>query len=433
MFSRRTGIGWVVLAALMAGMLFVSVPPARAQDDADDTASDEADDNAPKEWPLVDYEDPGRYLQTVVVSPDGKEVYYNQYEQLVGDEWARSYWSYRITFHTLETESGTTFETREVLSKALNRHNDVVDVEFSPDGRYSLLTLMTKQYPAVVTFIVRDTKTGKMVNKIPNAGWAFAEWVGKKIAVTRLIDNTKFGFVTLYSATSKKGKRTKFRGRVLAANTKGSRLVMMANTTKPTLATDHKLAGVVVLNAANGEIIHRLQTEKFQRTTVAYMSPSGEYAAVGRICWDNVNYSTTAVYQMAIFSTEDPDKSLVIRRTSRIIPVAVTDEGKAVIITSPLGYSAGALKLVDINGKSRTLVPFSASGATVHGKMAYCVVRSGEEGPCMRAIPLNLDVELTDNELTAEERGDKPDSEIKDELEEDDEEDGDDDDGLFED
>ncbi|MHC4179999.1 MAG: WD40 repeat domain-containing protein, partial [Planctomycetota bacterium] len=396
MFSRQTGIWWVVLAALMAGMLFVAMPPAQAQDDADETDSEEANDDSPKQWPLVDYEDPGRFLQEVVVAPSGKEVYYNQYERLVGDEWARSYGTHRMSYHTLDTESGATYETREAFSKAINRHNDVVDIQFSPDGKYMLLTLMTKQYPAVITFIVRDAKTGKTVNKIANASWAYARWVGKKIAITRLIDNTKFGFVTLYSAKSKKGKRTKYRGRVLAANVKGDRLVMMANTTKPTLATDHRESGIIVLNAATGEIIHRLRAQKLQRTTLAYMSPSGEYAVVGRICWDNVNYSTTAVYQTAIFSTKDPDKSLVIRRTGRIMPVAVTDEGKAVVISSSSGYGAGALKLVDINGKSRTLIPFSATGATVHGKMAYCVVRSGAEGPTMRAVPLKLDVELTD-------------------------------------
>ncbi|MHC4562626.1 MAG: WD40 repeat domain-containing protein [Planctomycetota bacterium] len=392
MFSKRAGMWWTIPAALIWGMLFVSVSPAWSQD-AEDTASDEADDNAAKQWRLRGYNKSGSFPLGVVVSPDGKKVYYGQWAPADGQRWGPM-------FHTLEIDSGDIQETKEALSDAARLRNSITNVSFSPDGKHMLLTLRMNKYPSSVTFLVRDLTTGKTAS-IHAPGWASAEWVGKKIAVTQHDSDGNFGYVRLYSTNGKKMARTKFRGRVLTANPMGTRLVLMADPTDPTRITDQRRAGIVVLNADTNEVIHRLKAEDHQLTAAAFMSRSGDYAAVGRDWGDDPRFNA---FHLTLFTSEGPDTSLTIRRTSRITPVAVTDDGKTVIITCPSDARSGALKLMDTNGMSRTLVPSDVIGAAVRGKMLYYIACNNKGAPVMKVIRLNSDAPFTDDELTAEER-----------------------------
>ena len=394
---------WICLLAVgLLGAMCMFGLPVMAQDDGDDATAESDDQTAPPErdtteWVLPTYEQSPHWLQHMWVSPDGRYVYYDQWRRLRGDEARRSYFSYGITTNVLDTETGIIADISNELRREIAAHNDVASVTFSPSGEYQLMTLWTRQYPETVTFIIREVETWEVTGVIRNGNAAWASWMGNRIAVTRLVEG-KYGAIEVYNTRGRRTARTRIRGRVLASDDEGEILVLLADKDDPGRAIDRRTADVVVINARESEVLASLPCAPRQRTNVAYVSPEGNYVAVGRICFDYM--ADDVDYHLSVLST-DPEngESLTIhRRNDAIMRIAVTDEGGTIILTCGdySGRSFTSLKVMDLQANSRVIVPYRAAGAVMHGQEVFCIV--DDQTPYIAVSVPEMEGDMTGNE-----------------------------------
>ncbi|HDZ20030.1 hypothetical protein LCGC14_0095600 [marine sediment metagenome] len=392
---------WVVLISMgliLALVGFVADGP-RAHGQEDPPAGEEGEDGerTKDRWVLPSYVDPHPWLQYVRVSPNGKQVFYNQIRRLEGHEADQSWYSSRWCTYVLDTTSGMTDDAANTIDRKLTAHFDVYSIEYSPDNKLQLISLLRRTYPVRALFIVRNVKTGKIIAKIPQPERAWACWLGnKRLAVSRQIDK-KFGFVYMYSPKGKKLGRTKFRGRVLAADAAGKILVMMAHKADMTRGVTHAKADVVVLRASDGKVLRSVRNARRQKPVTAAISPSAKYVAIGQMCWDYNTVGTDHILNVMPVDPESEVKPLRISRRAPIMPISISDEGNTIILAeNPGGRTFGSVKYMNIEGKSRVIVPYNASGAQVHGDEVFCLVDA--DVPFIVATPLETEGDLTGDE-----------------------------------
>ena len=392
---------WVVLISMgliLALVGFVADGP-RAHGQEDPPAGEEGEDGerTKDRWVLPSYADPYPTLQYVWVSPNGKQVFYNQIRRLEGHEASQSWFSHSWCTYVLNTTTGMTDDAANTIDRKLTAHFDVFSIEYSPDNKLQLISLLRRTYPVRAMFIVRSVMTGKILARIPQPERAWACWLGNnRIAVSRQIEK-KFGFVYMYSPKGKKLGRTKFRGRVLAADAAGKTLVMMASKADMTHGVTHDKADVVVLRASDGKVLRSVPNARRQKPVAAAISPSAKYVAIGQMCWD---YGTTGTKHVLTVMPVDPEsevKPLRISRQAPIMPISITDEGNTIILAeSPGGRNFGSVKFMNIEGRSRVIVPYNACGAQVQGKEVFCLVDA--DVPFIVATPLETEGDLTGDE-----------------------------------
>jgi len=395
MFARKSL--WVLLGVvLLSAVLAISFAPARGQD-ADADAQDPAQaEDEPQKWSLHDYEDPFPYLQSLRVSPDSRLIYYSQMRELTGVEDMGSYWSKKWCTFVLNTEDGTTRDAAAAIDRSLTAHYDVFDVLFSPDGKYQLVSLWQRTKPMRTLFLVLDAKTQKVIGKIPQPDRGWGCWFGNdKLAISRIIDNN-YGYIYIFSPKGRQLAKTRYRGRVLTASTDGKVLAVMGRRHDPTSGVTHSNADVFAFSTETGEVLAYSKRLDRQRPAVAYISPEGKYVAFGRICWSYRDRLTEYELVVAPLTDDVGKKKLRIMRERPILPLAVTDDGHCIVLTRAYGGNMGAIKMLDLDGRSRVLVPFRGTGATIHKDKLYCLVAAGI--PYITAFPLETEGEMTGSE-----------------------------------
>ena len=174
MLGRSRLCLWLLAIALLGALCALGLPALAQDSDQDGAAADDAPpERDTTQWVLPTYQQSARWLQQMWVSPDGQFVYYDQYRRLSGAEARRSFFSYGITTNVLDTETGIIVDISDELRREIAANSDVASVEFSPDGEYQLMTLVTRQYPEIFTFIIREVETWEVTGVIRNANVAW--------------------------------------------------------------------------------------------------------------------------------------------------------------------------------------------------------------------------------------------------------------------
>lgn len=394
--SKAMLIGLPLSLLVLMLALAVAVRPAVGQDAEAETEV--------QEWDIGDYEDPYPYLQSIWVSPDGRFVFFDQLRDITGHEADQSWYSRKWCTFVLDTEEDVVDDAGNALAKKLTAHYDVWYVLYSPDQKYVLVGLGRRTYPVRATFLIKDAESGKTVGKISSPEWAMARWIGsKRIAVSQQIEK-KYGFVRIYSPKGKKLAQTKFRGVVTGSDAEGKILAMRANRSDMSLPTDYKNCDIAFVSAENGQILASAPRRERQRVVTGLVSPNGQYAVAGRICWsygDSLTEHEITVFDLSEEARdEDKTRLLKLYRKSPIFPCSITDDGNVVVVAqSPMGGQRyGAVKLMNTEGKSRTLVPYNACGARLHDGRVYCIVDGAM--PKIIAAPAVMEGDMTDDETT---------------------------------
>ena len=98
----------------------------------------------------------------------------------------------------------------------------------------------------------------------------------------------------------------------------------------------------------------------------------------------------------------DNDETTLLKlfRRAPIFPRSITDDGDTLIVAQSAmgGQRFGAIKFMNKEGKSRTLVPYGACGAKIHDDKIYCLVNGAV--PKITVEPVSLEGDMTDDETT---------------------------------
>lgn len=245
----------------------------------------------------------------------------------------------------------------------------------SPDGKSLLAAGHLAGSARMCVFLV-DLESHK-VRMIDQASISAATWVGARAAIGAVDKKDNVAPLKFYNPATDRWSESKVVALPASADANGSLLAVGASAEGPTapLAMKDFAKGNTLLIDPSGKVLLNLGTNR-EVGTPPVLAPGGQFAAFQYNAWKDADPNGPPnVIRLDIVGTSDD-----VRRSiaEDCIPLAVTDAGEVLAISSEGDADGATLRWFDAAGKGRTLCENAWCALAAGGKIYYIAAKQNE-------------------------------------------------------